>query len=98
MTVARTVFLFFWSVDVCRHGPARQEVEPVLGWRAGRRAVGVQPQTRVGGEVEGFVVEGQVADLGMVEALGSGAMQPYVVRRPPGAELLAARRELADEV
>ena len=55
-------------------------------------------QARVGGEVEHLVGEGEVADDGVVEALGAGPVGADVVRGPAGAEVLAAGREFADEV
>ena len=50
------------------------------------------------GELEGFEVEGEVADDGVVEPLGAGAVELHVVRGPADTELVAAGRELADEV
>ena len=52
----------------------------------------------VGGELEGFEVEGQVADDGMMEAFGAGAVELDVVGGPADAELVAACRQFADEV
>ena len=40
----------------------------------------------------------EVAHDGVPDVLDAGAVDPHVVRRPPGAELVAARRQLADEV
>jgi hypothetical protein len=42
--------------------------------------------------------EGEIADDRMMEALGAGLVQAHVVGGPACAELVAARRELADEV
>jgi hypothetical protein len=44
----------------------------------------------VGGQVERFVVQGQVADDGVVEPLGAGAVELDVLRRPTDSELVAA--------
>ena len=52
----------------------------------------------VGGELHRLVGEGEVADDRVVEALGAGAVEADVVRGPADAELVAAGRELADEV
>jgi hypothetical protein len=52
----------------------------------------------VGGEVERFVGEGEVADDRVVEPFGAGAVELDVVGGPADAELVAAGGELADEV
>ena len=43
-------------------------------------------------------VSSRVAGDGMVHLLGGGAVEPDAVAGPPGAELVAAGGELADEV
>jgi hypothetical protein len=55
-------------------------------------------QAGVGRELHHLEGQGEVADDGLMEALGAGLVQAHVVRGPAGAELLAARGELADEV
>ena len=52
----------------------------------------------LGGDGELLVGEGELADHGVVEPLGAGAVGAHVVRAPEAAEGLAARGELADEV
>jgi hypothetical protein len=52
----------------------------------------------VGGQVERFVGEGELADDRVVEAFDAGAVELDVVGGPPHAELVAAGGELADEV
>jgi hypothetical protein len=48
----------------------------------------------VGGQVERFVAEREVADDRVVEPLGTGAVELDVVGGPPDAELVAAGGEL----
>src|SRR3954470_659420 len=80
--------------------PAGQELETVLGRRAGFGGVDGQGQLPavLGGQIEGVVNQLEEADGGMSELLGPGVVQPYVVRSPTGAELLADRGQLADEL
>ena len=79
-------------------GPGGEELEGVVGGSAWLGAVRRDPQAAVGGEIQGFEGEGEVADDGMVEALGAGAVEADIVRGPPGAEVLAAGGQLADQV
>ena len=81
-----------------RRGPAAEELEGFLVARAGLGGVGEDRQAGVGGEVQALEVEAEVADDGVVEALDAGDVEADVVRGPVGAEHLALRRELADEV
>ena len=78
-------------------GPAGEEVEPFRGAGAGFGGVREHRQPAVGGEVEPFDVQSQLADEGMHQALGAGVVEAHVVRRPPGPEFLAAHREFADQ-
>ena len=55
-------------------------------------------QAVVGAELHRLVAEVEVADDRVVDALGAGAVEAHVVRRPADAELVAARRQLADQV
>ncbi len=52
----------------------------------------------VTGQVEGFEGEGEVADEGVVEGLGAGAVELDVVGRPADSERVASGGQLADEV
>jgi hypothetical protein len=52
----------------------------------------------IGGELEAFVGEEEVADDRVVERLGSSGVPAHVVRVPEGAEGLALGRELSDEL
>lgn len=64
--------------------------------RGGR--VGDDGQTRVGGDLQGAVVEVEVADRGVMEELASTAVALDVVRVPPPGELGAVGDEFVDEV
>src|SRR5690348_5056562 len=55
-------------------------------------------QSVVGGQVHGLVVEGELSDDRVVQALGAGAVVAYLVLGPASAEGVAAGGELADEV
>src|SRR5829696_4300891 len=79
-------------------GPAAEEVERFVRFGAGLRCESQEVQAGIGGELHHLEGEGEIADDGVVEALGAGLVQTHVVGRPAGAELLAARGELADEV
>jgi hypothetical protein len=80
-------------------GPAGEELEPVLGGGPGFGAVDgeVEDPVVVCGEVQGVVDEVERPDLGVVELLLAGVVDPDVVCGPPGAELLAERGQLADQ-
>jgi hypothetical protein len=52
----------------------------------------------VGRDLHHLVGQAEVADNRVMEVLGAGAVDAQVVRRPAGAELVAARRQLADEI
>ena len=52
----------------------------------------------VGGDVQAVEAEAELADDGVVEVLDRGGVEADVVRGPVGAERLALRGELADEV
>src|SRR3954452_4491704 len=78
--------------------PAGQEGERV--GRGGTRfgGVGGQGEAAVGSEFHGFEAEFQIADDGVMEVLGAGAVQADVVGGPAGTKVLAAGAELTDEV
>src|SRR3954451_15820049 len=78
--------------------PAGQQVKRLLGRRADLGRVERQAQPLVGVERERLVAELQLADDRVLQALASGPVEAHVVRGPADAELVAARRELADEV
>ena len=83
---------------VDRGCPAAEELQRLLGARAGLGGVGEDRQPGVGGEVQPVVGQVEVADDGMVEVLDAGVVEADVVRGPAGAERLALCCELADEV
>jgi hypothetical protein len=78
--------------------PAGEQLQCVLGPRAGLGAVGGQRQARVGQQLHG--VEGDIdeADDRVGEVFGPVLVQPHVVRRPAGAEVVAAGGEIANQV
>src|SRR4051812_24067308 len=76
---------------------------PQEGQRFGRPGAGVggvreDHQAGVEDEFEALVVELEVADLGVVVSLDTADVEAYVVLGPVLAELLAAGRQLPDEV
>ena len=78
--------------------PRREPVEGGLGWGAGFGGVDDEGLGDVAGEVEGFVVEVEVADEFVVEVLGAAAVLGDVVGGPHASEVVAAHRQLADEL
>src|SRR4051794_15942257 len=70
----------------CR--PAGEQVERLLGRRAGLGGEDGDAQV-VGAELHRLVDEVELTDDGMVDALGTGAVEAHVVRRPADAELVA---------
>jgi len=76
-------------------GPGGEELEGIIGGGARLGGVSGDPQATIGGQVECLEGEGELADGGMAEPLGAGAVEADIVRGPPGAEVLAARRQLA---
>ena len=83
---------------VGRRRPAGQQVERLLGGGPGLGGVERQAQAVVGVERQRLVAELQLTDDRVQQALGARAVKAHVVRRPAHAELLAARRQLADQV
>src|SRR3954452_20163683 len=81
-----------------RRRPACEQVERLLRGRAGFGGEDRDAQAVVGAELHRLVGEGELADDRMVDVLGAGAVEAHVVRRPAHPELVAARRQLADEV
>ena len=71
-----------WSGE---DGPAGEEVEGLLGRGAGCGGEGDEGLAGVAGELEAFVVEGEVAGDGVVEVLGAGGVPADVVGGPEGA-------------
>ena len=80
-----------------RRRPAREEVERVFRCGAGLGGICRDPQACVRGKVHRLERQGQVADDRVMEALYPGAMEAHVVRGPPGAEGLAAGRQLPNQ-
>ena len=79
-------------------GPGAEELESFVGRRAGFGGVDGEGEAGFGGHLESFVGEGELADDGVVEPFGAGAVVADVVAAPAGAEVVAAGGELADEV
>jgi len=79
-------------------GPGSEEVERVVCRGAGLGAECEEIQAGIGGELEYFVGEGEVADDGVGVALVAGLVGADVVRGPADAERVALGGELADEV
>jgi hypothetical protein len=84
------------AVERCR--PAAEELQRILGARAGLGGVGEDRQPGVCGEVEPVEAQVELADGGMVEVLDAAVVEADVVRGPAVAERLALGCELADEV
>ena len=88
-----------WLVELvqgCR--PAGQELEAVLGSRAGLGPVHHQRQPRVGRQGQHLIGQLEVPDHRVVHPLAAGLVPAHVVGRPPATELLAAGRQLPDQV
>jgi hypothetical protein len=79
-------------------GPAGQQVEGLLGGRAGLGGVQRHAQAVVGVDRQRLVAELDLADERVMQALAAGPVEAHVVRGPADAERLAARRELPDQV
>src|SRR5579875_903585 len=78
--------------------PGGEQLQRVVGRGARLGGVGGDPKALVGGEVECLIGEGDVADGRVAEPLDAGAVEPHVVRGPPGAEVVAAGGQLTDQV
>ena len=85
------------SRDVIR-GPACEQVDGFGRAAAGLGAEDGHEQAAVGGELHAFVVEVELADDRVVQALAAGLVVADVLGGPSLAERLAARGQLADEV
>src|SRR4029453_15088827 len=81
-----------------RGGQAAEQAKRLGRARAGVGGVGEDRQPGVEDEVEALVVELEIADLGGVEVLDAADVEADVVAGPVLAELVAAGRQLADEV
>ena len=81
-----------------RRRPGGEQAEPFGGGRAGFGGVDQEHEPGLGGDGELLVGEGELADDGVVEPLGAGAVGADVVVGPEPAEGLAPGGELADEV
>jgi hypothetical protein len=55
-------------------------------------------QAFVGGQIHGFVVEGELADERVIQAFGAGAVAVHFVLGPALAEGVTAGGELTDQV
>src|SRR3954447_5718090 len=81
-----------------RRRPAGQEVQCLLGGRAGLGGVERHAETLVGVEAQRLVAELDLTDDGVVQTLAARPVEAHVVRRPAHTELVAAGGQLADEV
>src|ERR1700733_453454 len=79
-------------------GPVGEQLEVFVGCGAGFGGVAGHGQAAVGGDFHRVEGEVESAVGGGTEMLDAGAVQPYVVRGPPGAKRLAAGGQLTDEV
>jgi len=79
-------------------GPAGQQAQGVLGGRPRFGGVGEQALAGIGGQREGLKRQLQVPDDRVVEALGAAGVDPDVVGGPSDPELVAAGRQLPDQV
>jgi hypothetical protein len=66
-------------VCVAGRGPATEEVERLCGLGSGVGDVGHDCQPGIGGQLYAVVGEGDVADDGVVEVLGTGVVEADVV-------------------
>jgi hypothetical protein len=81
-----------------RDGPAREQLQAVVGSGAGRRAVHDHGQPGVGRQRHGIVVKLQIADDRMPEALRAVAEDMHIVGAPQDTEDIAAGRQFTDKV
>ena len=78
--------------------PTRKQFEAVLRPRAGLGGVDEQRQSRIGRQFHALIPQFELANHRMMQVLHAGAVQAHVVRGPPGAEILAAGGQFADEL
>lgn len=69
-----------------------------MALRAGLCAVDEQGQSGLGGQLQPPVGQREVADLVVVDLLGARSVAAHIMCSPPGAERVAARGQLADQV
>src|SRR5215210_3582887 len=81
-----------------RRRPAPEDVQRLLRLRAGLSGVGQDGETSIGSEFHHLKRQAEVSDDRVVNILRTGLVEPDVVRGLAGSELLALRRQLADEV
>src|SRR4051794_4715505 len=86
-----------WLLGDVRGCPGCKERQCVVCGAVGLGGVGDDDVPGLGGQLEDVVVEGEVADQGVVEWLNPGAVLRHVVRCPAGAEVLAAQCQVSDE-
>src|SRR5690348_608289 len=82
---------------MCSVAPGGEPPERVVRRRSWLGGVGDDDLSRVGDERQRLVVECEVADEWVPEALAAGAVFANVVGCPPDAEVVAAHGEFADE-
>src|SRR5215216_6507043 len=81
-----------------RGRPAREEVQRLLGLRTGLSGVRQDGETGVGPELHHLERQAEISDDWVMNMLDARLVHADVVRGPSGAELLALRRQLSDEV
>ena len=96
----RSLYLFVEGLCWGRSArcPGGEQAQTLGRGRAGFGGVDHQDEAGFGGDGELLVGEGQLADDGVVEPLGAGAMGADVVVGPQAPEGLALGGELTDEV
>ena len=93
-TIARLVISVMRGC--CR--PTDEQVQRLLGRTTRLGAVDEDSLPGVAQQIQCLVVEDDGAHYGVMKCLGSGSVEPHVVRRPAHAEFLALGGEFADEL
>jgi hypothetical protein len=79
-------------------GPAGQQGQGVLCGRAGLGGVGEEALAEIGGQRERLVWQVEVSDDRVVDQLDAGGVDLDVVGGPSTPELVAAGRQLTDQI
>ena len=86
------------SLLIWRSAPTGEQVQRLLGSRAGLGGVDEHRQAGVGDELHRLEAQDELSYERMPDALRTRVVDPDVVRRPKRSVELAAGRELPDEV